>query len=96
MFVVPLLSGAGMRVKILDAWSSGLPVVSTAVGAEGTEYQDNENLLIADEGPAFADAVLRLLNDKATANRIGQGGRSTVERAYDWRNVYQAWDEIYN
>lgn len=95
-FVVPLLSGAGMRVKILDAWSSGLPVVSTAVGAEGAEYRDDENLLIADEGAAFADAVLRLLNDKATADRIGQGGRATVERAYDWRNVYRAWDAIYN
>ena len=96
VFVVPLLSGAGMRVKILDAWSSGLPVVSTAVGAEGMEYRNGDNLLIADEAQEFAEAVLRVLGDSELAKRIGEAGRSTVEQSYDWRKVYQAWDEIYN
>ncbi len=96
VFVVPLLSGAGMRVKILDAWSAALPVVSTTVGAEGMLYRDGENLLLGDTAEAFADAIVRLLEDPALAKRLGDGGRSTVEQSYDWRKLYQAWDAIYN
>jgi glycosyltransferase involved in cell wall biosynthesis len=96
VFIVPLLSGAGMRVKILDAWSAGLPVISTTVGAEGMLYRDGENLSIADSAEAFANAAARLLGDKASAKRIGEAGRATVEQFYDWRNVYKAWDAIYN
>lgn len=94
-FVVPLLSGAGMRVKILDAWARGLAVVSTSVGAEGIAAVDGSNLLLAD-GPAdFAAAVLRLLGDPELRRRIGDAGRSTVESTYDWRVAYGAWDRVY-
>ena len=96
VFVVPLLSGAGMRVKILDAWSAALPVVSTTVGAEGMLYRDGENLLIGDTPEAFADSIVRILENPALAKRLGDGGRSTVEQSYDWRKLYQAWDAIYN
>ncbi len=47
VFVVPLHSGGGMRVKILDAWLWGLPIVSTPIGAEGIELRDGENILLA-------------------------------------------------
>ena len=94
-FVVPLLSGAGMRVKILDAWCGGLPIVSTTVGAEGIEASDGEDILIADAPAAFAEAVVRVLQDSRLAERIGEAGRATVERSYDWREVYQAWDAVY-
>jgi glycosyltransferase involved in cell wall biosynthesis len=95
VFVVPLLSGAGMRVKILDAWCSGLPVVSTTVGAEGIAATDREDMLIADSAESFAEATVRLLQDRSLARRIGEAGRATVERSYDWRQVYQAWDNVY-
>jgi polysaccharide biosynthesis protein PslH len=94
-FVVPLKSGAGMRVKILDAWCWGLPVISTTVGAEGLRAVDNDNLLIADDEEAFAAAVIRVARDRHTAGRLADSGRATVERHYDWRTVYAAWDEIY-
>ncbi|MCI0395214.1 MAG: glycosyltransferase, partial [Chloroflexi bacterium] len=64
-FVVPLHAGGGMRVKILDAWCWGLPVVSTTIGAEGICYQDGRDLLIADSPEAFAQAVIRLLSEPA-------------------------------
>ena len=95
-FVVPLLTGAGMRVKILDAWCWALPVVSTSIGAEGIEGLHGENLLIADEPDAFADSLIRVLNDGRTAARIAENGRATVEARYDWRKVYRAWDRIYH
>jgi glycosyltransferase involved in cell wall biosynthesis len=95
VFVVPLRSGGGMRVKILDAWSRAIPVVSTAVGAEGLELRDGENILLADEPKAFADEIVRLLNDPALAGRAGDQGRLTVESHYDWRREYAAWDRVY-
>jgi len=96
VFVVPLLSGAGMRVKILDAWCGALPVVSTTLGAEGIETRNGEDILLGDSPEEFADAVLRVLSDQRLAGRIGEGGRSTVERLYDWRKVYRAWGNIYH
>lgn len=95
-FIVPLQSGAGMRVKILDAWARALPVVSTRVGAEGVAAVDGENALIADSAEAFADRIIRLLRDRAWARRIGDGGRATVEAHYDWRRLYPAWDQVYH
>lgn len=95
VFIVPLLSGSGMRVKILDAWSWGLPVVSTTIGVEGIHHRDGENILIADEPEAFAQAVVRVLCDADLAGRMRENGRRWVEQHYDWRQVYPAWEAIY-
>ena len=95
VFVVPLRSGGGMRVKILDAWSRAIPVVSTTVGAEGLELRNGENILLADDPRTFADEVVRLLNDPEMAVEAGAQGRRTVESHYDWRREYAAWDRVY-
>ena len=96
VFVVPLKSGAGMRVKILDAWCWGVPVVSTTVGAEGLRAVHDDNLMLADTEEAFADAVIRLARDRRVAGRLADSGRATVERYYDWRKIYTAWDDVYS
>lgn len=96
VFIVPLRAGGGMRVKILDAWRWGLPVVSTAIGAEGIDYRDGQDLIIADDAPAFAAAVVKVCGDPALAGRLAAGGRATITRAYDWRSVYRQWDDIYS
>ncbi len=95
VFVVPLLAGGGMRVKILDAWARGVPVVSTTIGAEGLAYRDGDNLLLADTPAAFAEAVNRVLADPNLAARIAAAGRRTVAAHYDWRAIYPAWDRVY-
>jgi glycosyltransferase involved in cell wall biosynthesis len=94
-FIVPLHAGGGMRVKILDAWNWGLPVVSTSIGAEGLRYEDGENLLLADNPEKFARAVISLLREPALASAVAVAGRKTVEESYDWRKIYKAWDKIY-
>jgi glycosyltransferase involved in cell wall biosynthesis len=94
-FVVPLMAGGGMRVKIVDAWMWGLPVVSTSVGAEGIDTRPGENILIADTPEAFAQAVVRLLQDPGLAREVGLEGRRGAEAHYDWHAVYKAWDTIY-
>jgi glycosyltransferase involved in cell wall biosynthesis len=95
-FVVPLQVGEGMRVKILDAWLWGMPIVSTPIGAEGVETQDKENILIASDAPAFASATLRLLTDPALNQRLRNTGRAWVETRYAWRMVYQRVDQVYD
>ena len=95
LFIVPLHAGGGMRVKILDAWSWGLPVVSTSIGAEGLHYRDGENVLIADHPASFARATVRLLKHPELAAALAAAGRRTVEVHYDWRRVYGAWDKVY-
>mgnify|MGYP001091549445 FL=1 len=84
-----------MRVKIVEAWRWGLPIVSTSLGAEGIEYVDGEHLLIADDPASFAAAVLRLLQDPALNKCLRGSGRRWVEQHYDWRSVYPAWDTVY-
>jgi glycosyltransferase involved in cell wall biosynthesis len=95
VFVVPLRAGGGMRVKILDAWARGLPVVSTSIGAEGLAYKPGEDILIADTPEAFARAVLQVLRDPELACRLVHGGRVAIAEHYDWRKVYAAWDTVY-
>ncbi len=95
VFVVPLRAGGGMRVKILDAWARGMPVVSTTIGAEGIAYRAGEDLLIADTPQEFAEAVAGVLTDGDLARRLAAAGRATVERQYDWRFIYKAWDDVY-
>ena len=93
--VVPLLSGAGMRVKILDAWAWGLPVVITHVGADGLPARNEGDLLLADSAQDFAAAVVRILKEPSLASRLAAEGRRTVKSLYDWRQAYRAWDELY-
>lgn len=95
-FIVPLHAGGGMRVKILDAWSWGLPIVSTTIGAEGIETEPGKNILIADTAETFAQAVIRPLRDPVLALQLGQNGRQTVLEKYNWQVIYTAWDTVYN
>ena len=87
VFVVPLRIGSGTRLKILEALAMGKAIVSTSVGAEGLDLKDGEEIFIADEPKAFADAVTRLLTDASLRRRIGGNGRARVEQDYDWRSI---------
>jgi len=95
VFIVPLLAGGGMRVKIIEGWTWGLPIVSTTVGAEGIERADGKQLVIADSAEEFAQATLRLLQDRQAAEQLAQGGRDWVLQQYNWRTTYQQWDRVY-
>jgi polysaccharide biosynthesis protein PslH len=87
--VVPLLAGSGTRFKILEAWSAGLPVVSTTIGAEGLPGRDGEHLLIADGAEAFAAAVTLVLEDASLRRRLGQAGRQLFEQELTWNSAWK-------
>ncbi|HQL23923.1 MAG TPA: glycosyltransferase [candidate division Zixibacteria bacterium] len=84
VFIVPLRIGGGSRLKILEAMAMRKAVVSTSVGAEGLRVAADENIMIADDAPAFAQAVLRCLGEPDLRRRLGENGRRLVEREYRW------------
>jgi glycosyltransferase involved in cell wall biosynthesis len=95
-FVVPLYTGGGMRVKILDAWLWGMPIVSTPIGAEGIATREGENILIGADAHEFACATIRLLTEPDLNARLRTAGRAWVEERYSWQAVYRRVDAVYD
>jgi glycosyltransferase involved in cell wall biosynthesis len=89
VLAVPLESGGGSRLKILEAFAAGLPVVSTPVGAEGLEASSGEHLLIAPVSE-LADAVAKVLQDEGLADRLAVCARRLVTSRYDWAEIGRA------
>ncbi len=87
--IVPLRSGGGTRLKILESLALGRPVITTAVGMEGLDLAPGRDLLVADGVDGFADAVLRVLTDRRLADALGESGRTSIAR-YDWRAIEHA------
>jgi len=83
VFVCPILSGSGVRVKLLEAFSAGIPVVSTRIGAEGLAVQDGEFCALADDPAGFAERVLKLLEDQEAAAQMAARARAEVEAHWD-------------
>jgi glycosyltransferase involved in cell wall biosynthesis len=79
VFVSPLRFGAGMKGKIGQAMSHGLPVVTTTIGAEGMGLVDGEHALVADDPEAFAAAVVRVYQDEALWGRLSRSARRHIE-----------------
>jgi glycosyltransferase involved in cell wall biosynthesis len=80
--VVPLRSGSGVRIKVLECMSLGIPVLSTAIGCEGIEAAPNEEILIADDAPSFAKTIINYAMKKAQLQRIGQAATAFIARAH--------------
>ena len=82
--IVPLLTGAGTRLKILEALAMRRAIVSTALGCEGLACVPGEHLLVADEPEAFAASVVDLLDHEPRRASLGEQGRTLVEERYSW------------
>jgi polysaccharide biosynthesis protein PslH len=87
--VVPLLAGSGTRLKILEAWAAGTPVVSTAIGAEGLPVRDGQHLLLADGAAEFAGAVERLLACSDLRESLAVAGRALLEKEFTWEKAWR-------
>ena len=93
--VVPLLSGGGVRVKILEAMAMGVPVISTQIGCEGLDVQHEEHLLIADTPAELAQACTRLLGDPELAHRLAQNAHQLIVEQYASTIALQKLDTVY-
>jgi len=82
---VPIRSGGGTRLKILEAMAAGRPVVSTGKGAEGLVLAPFYDICIADQADTFTSSIARLLRDPALRLEMGERAAKTVSERYDWR-----------
>jgi polysaccharide biosynthesis protein PslH len=89
--IVPLRIGGGTRLKIFESMAAGTPVISTAVGAEGLEVRDGENILIADTPETFAGACLKLIEN---GGPIAEAGRRLVVEKYSWDAASAQFEKI--
>jgi glycosyltransferase involved in cell wall biosynthesis len=96
VLIVPVRAGGGMRVKILNALSQALPMVTTTIGCEGIAVEHGKHLLIADTPQEFAEAVIRLLDDRDAGQRLAQNGRLLIQEQYDYRKVCAALEPAYH
>ncbi|MBV5330683.1 MAG: glycosyltransferase, partial [Chlorobium sp.] len=84
VYIVPLRVGGGSRLKILEALSMRMPVVSTSIGAEGLDITPDKDILIADTPVSFAAVVGTVFDDRERAENLGKWGRHLVEADYQW------------
>ncbi len=95
VFLCPILSGSGVRVKLLEAFAAGIPVVSTRLGAEGLAATDGEICALADEPDAFAQAILELLANPEKAGEMARRARAEVVANRDMRKMTERLVESY-
>jgi glycosyltransferase involved in cell wall biosynthesis len=85
--IVPLKTGSGTRLKILEAMSMGNPVVSTTIGAEGIDFVKDKHILIADDASEFAMHVVSLLRSREKFNTLRNDAVELVKLKYDWQKI---------
>lgn len=90
--IVPLLSGSGQRVKIIEAFSKGMPVISTKIGAEGLEYKDGKSIFIADTPEEFVEKSEKII-ELTTRKVLSENSKDVFERNYSIRAVSKKINE---
>lgn len=92
--IVPLRSGGGTRLKVLESLALGTPVVSTSKGVEGLSITAGEHFLKADKAEEFSEAVIKLLMDEELREDLRNRGRKAVSALYDWNNIGPCFNEF--
>ena len=85
--IVPLLSGSGIRIKIIESMAMGKTVITTRVGAEGILYDEEVNLIIAENKAKMVEAIRSINENPQIAVKIGQAARKLIEETYDNRKI---------
>jgi len=93
--VVPILSGSGIRVKIIESMSLGKAVVSTSTGAEGIDYENGKNIFVADTAEAFIKSISILYTQPELAERMGKEARRLIAKLNSTKGIIQRLTELY-
>lgn len=96
LMLVPLLSGGGMRVKIIEGMAAGKCIVSSLVGAEGIAYTEGENIRIARDPKTWVEQITGLLQNQQEIARIGSNARKLIDEQYDNRSVSKKYLKLLN
>ena len=95
LFLCPIFSGSGVRVKILEAFAAGMPVVSTPLGVEGLDVADGQELLLARDARRFVSAIIELLEHPERAEALARRARRRVEQEWDASIVLERLEHAY-
>ena len=95
VMLVPLLSGGGMRIKIIEGMALGKCILSTTLGAEGIHVRDEFDLVLRDTPAAWVEAIGRYYHGQLPADLIGPEAARTIARLYDNRRVVESFLDLY-
>jgi glycosyltransferase involved in cell wall biosynthesis len=95
VFICPILSGSGVRVKLLEAFAAGIPVVSTTIGAEGLATEDQTICALADDPKEFAQKILDLFDHPEQAEAMATRARAEVTENRDMETITKRLVENY-
>jgi glycosyltransferase involved in cell wall biosynthesis len=95
VFICPILSGSGVRVKLLEAFAAGIPVVSTSIGAEGLTNSDGDICAVADQPEDFAERVIGLLENPGAAAALARRARKQVVASRDMATITRKLEATY-
>ncbi|MEK6808072.1 MAG: glycosyltransferase family 4 protein [Nanoarchaeota archaeon] len=95
VLVAPIYGGGGTRYKNLEAFASGLPVVTTSIGIRGTDAKDGIEVIIRDSPEEIADAAVDLLQNEILYKKIATNAREMVKVKYDWDPIAKKLSSIY-
>ena len=96
IFVVPLLSGSGMRVKVVEAMAAGKAVITTSVGTEGIATEDGRNILVADDASKFIECMEKIAGNHALFDDISANARRFIRENYDNDMIAQGLRDFYS
>jgi glycosyltransferase involved in cell wall biosynthesis len=88
IMVVPLFSGSGMRIKIIEGMALGKPIVTTDIGTEGIPTENGQNIMIANDADQFVESITRLINNRELFDEIGKNAIGFIQEKFD--NLSQA------
>ena len=94
IFLSPILYGTGIKTKILEAMSMGVPVVTNDVGAEGIAADDGKEFWVRNNSIAIAEQVDYLLEHYDVALRVAEAGKKLVEDKYEWNRIWEGFQEV--
>lgn len=95
VFIAPILSGGGTKLKVLEAMAVGKAVVSTSIGVEGIDGEDGQHFMVADDPEKFSSVVISLLDDDVARERLGKYARNRVIEKYDWEVICESISQMY-
>lgn len=95
ILLVPILSGSGMRMKLLEGAAMGLPILTTTVGAEGLLFENGENCLKADTPKDFAECIRKLINDAELRSKLSVNAQSLYKNHYSKEALVEIRSKIY-
>jgi len=94
VMIVPLFSGSGIRIKILEGMSMGIPIITTPKGAQGIEYINKKNILICKDEFDFKNSIIKLKKNKNLFNNISKEGKNLIKNYFSSEIVIKNWKNL--